>query len=182
MEGKSILVDLDGTILDLMPRFNSVLKETFPEIDVVPFEKTTDFYIDQLYPIEQRDRVNSIWSTPHLFRDLPLISGALEAVLELSKRNDVALCTSPFIKNPTCNQDKSDSVYKYFGRGWADKRLVQTGDKTRICGDILIDDKPKIIGARIPTWEHVLFDAPYNREITNKRRLTWDNYKEVLKL
>ena len=180
ISGLSILIDLDGTLFQLMPRFNQRLKEMFPEITPVPVEQTTDFYVSNLYLPEHRSKVDQVWTCPSLFKDLSLFPGALEAVLEMSKTNDVSLCTSPFADNPTCNQDKYDSVYKVFGRAWADKRLVQTGDKTRICADILIDDKPKIEGVMNPSWEHVLYDAPYNQEIKNKRRLNWQNYKKVL--
>jgi len=53
-------------------------------------------------------------------------------------------------------------------------------DKTLIIGDILIDDKPEIKGISTPNWEHIIFDQPYNKNITNKKRINWDNFKEVL--
>jgi hypothetical protein len=44
----------------------------------------------------------------------------------------------------------------------------------------LIDDKPEITGVeKEPTWEHILYDRPYNRGI-NKRRITWGNWKDIL--
>lgn len=44
-------------------------------------------------------------------------------------------------------------------------RLIITSDKTKIRGDLLIDDKPYITGSEYPAWEHVLFTAPYNSEL-----------------
>jgi len=32
-----------------------------------------------------------------------------------------------------------------------------------------------------PSWEHIFYDRPYNRDM-EKRRLTWENWKDVLEL
>jgi 5'-nucleotidase len=50
-------------------------------------------------------------------------------------------------------------------------------------GDFPIDDRPDIDGesGTTPAWEHILFDAPYNRRVLGKKRLKqWDDRKEVL--
>jgi len=49
-----------------------------------------------------------------------------------------------------------------------------------IRGDILIDDNPKILHEDKASWEHVLYDKSYNKDIKDKRRLTWQNWHEVL--
>jgi len=45
---------------------------------------------------------------------------------------------------------------------------------------MLIDDKPEVIGAGVPVWEHVIFDKSYNKHINGQRRINWQNYEEVL--
>ena len=47
-------------------------------------------------------------------------------------------------------------------------------------GHLLIDDKPLIEGAAKPRWKHILFDAPYNRQVTDRPRITWANWRNVL--
>ena len=59
-------------------------------------------------------------------------------------------------------------------------RIILTRYKTLVVGDILIDDRPELTGIKSPTWEHVLFDQPYNKAVTGKRRLNWQNYQKVL--
>ena len=41
-------------------------------------------------------------------------------------------------------------------------------DKTLVRGDVLIDDKPHVTGSNAPTWQHLLYDAPYNRDIERR--------------
>jgi 5'(3')-deoxyribonucleotidase len=81
-----------------------------------------------------------------------------------------------------CVLEKYQWVESNFGRNWTD-RLVLTRDKTIIQGDILIDDRPDIVGAvKNPHWEHVIFEQPYNTHVTGKRRLTWSTWKKTLLL
>lgn len=71
---------------------------------------------------------------------------------------------------------------EHLGRDFV-KRLILTKDKTLVFGDFLIDDKPEIKGVKLPSWEHLIFDQPYNINIiNNKRRINWNNYREVLGL
>ena len=68
-------------------------------------------------------------------------------------------------------------IIKHFGAEWAGA-ITMTTDKTPVRGDILIDDKPLISGAQLPTWRQLLFDAPYNGHVTDKPRLTaWADWE-----
>ena len=62
------------------------------------------------------------------------------------------------------------------------QRLVLTSDKTLVRGDLLIDDKPQVSGQeRLPSWEHVVFDAPYNRGTAHNLRLgSWAKWREIM--
>ena len=71
-------------------------------------------------------------------------------------------------------------IKEHLGQEFAERTII-TRDKTLVYGDILIDDKPEVTGIHTPAWTHVVYDQPYNREAT-ANRLTWNNYKEVLKL
>jgi 5'-nucleotidase len=173
------LVDLDGVVTDTMAGFNQRWKEMFPGIRPVPREKISTFYIEDSYPEMHRKKVNQVWRSKGLFRNLKPIPGALLALEELNSISDVCICSSPFTENPDGAQDKWDWVNINLGKAWT-KRLVLTSDKTRVIGDYLIDDKPEISGKVSPTWEHVIYSQPWNSHITGKKRLTWDNYKAVL--
>lgn len=186
-EGKIVIVDLDQVVFFTLMRFNKILRERHPEITPVPYERTLEYETEKNYPLELRERVKSVWYEKGLFKDLPLIPGAREALEELRKRHEVLLCSS-FMISPDLSpypayglDDKAESVRKSLGEFWL-RRLIMTKDKTPVYGDIIIDDKPQLMGLRqdCATWEHVLYDRPWNRHVMGKRRLTWQNYKQVL--
>jgi 5'-nucleotidase len=67
-------------------------------------------------------------------------------------------------------------VESRFGAGWAERTII-TKDKTMVNGDVLIDDKPEVKGLCNPSWEHILFDQPYNQEVVGKRRImSWSDF------
>lgn len=97
----------------------------------------------------------------------------------LASGHDVRFCTSHFMEYTHCVFEKFQWVEEHFDASFVD-RIVLTRDKTLIRGDILIDDKPVITGIAKPTWEHILYDRPFNRDSTHKKRLTWKNWQEIL--
>lgn len=175
---KTILVDMDEVIFFTHKRFNERLAETHPDITPVPYENSTSFYLEELYPQEQKTKIGAIWRQEGFFKSIPLMQGALEALNELKSRHEVWICSSP-ITSPYCLQEKFISAREQLGDYWA-KRLIMLKDKTLVRGDYLIDDKPDIRGTMTPAWEHIFYNHPWNANISGKRRITWHNYKEVL--
>ena len=55
-------------------------------------------------------------------------------------------------------------------------RVILTRDKTAVMGDVLIDDKPQVTGKYAPSWSHIIFDAPYNREVSRR----WEGANDEL--
>jgi 5'-nucleotidase len=93
--------------------------------------------------------------------------------------HDVRFCTSHLFEYDYCVLEKYQWVEQHFGPEFVD-RIILTRDKTLIRGNLLIDDKPQIIGIEKPTWEHILYDRPYNRDIPGKRCLTWCNWRDIV--
>jgi 5'-nucleotidase len=96
----------------------------------------------------------------------------------LSAGHDVRICTAPISAYRNCVEEKHRWVETHMGAAWV-RRLILTKDKTLVRGDVLIDDRPSVGGVLEPTWEHLIFDAPYNRDIVG-RHINWTNYREVL--
>jgi 5'-nucleotidase len=129
------------------------------------------FYVHEQYGPQLHDKVRQITSAPGFFRSLPLIEGGDVAIHSLmNSGHDVLICTSPLTASSTCMQEKYDWVRHYFGQKMA-SNMVITKDKTMVRGDILIDDRPEVRGRFEPNWEHILFHAPYNAAVANRRRL-----------
>ena len=175
---KTVLIDMDNVLFHFDGEFMRMLKEKHPEIEPIPYEQSIEYDLEKLYPESQREAIRSIWDEEGFFRNLPLMPGALEALAEISRKNKVFICSSP-ADTPYCKSEKFASIEEKLGTRWRARTLFRK-DKTGVPADILIDDKPKIIGASIPKWEHVIFDHMYNRHIKDKRRITWQNYREIL--
>jgi 5'(3')-deoxyribonucleotidase len=179
-----ILFDQDGTLNHWGP--------TGWDLSLVPYGDAAkniprhadqrDFNLKLNLTAEEAAIVDEVFNKPHFYLDLEPIEGAVEAFHKtVEAGHKVHIVTSPWWSNPTCLQDKSDWVAKHLGEQYRNL-LIFTGDKTAIRGDFLVDDKPYITGEyETPSWEQILFDQPYNQEVSHLHRVTswekdWDNY------
>jgi 5'-nucleotidase len=175
-----ILIDMDNVIVDFDGCITNIFKRRYPDRDYIPVENLPNFYIKKSYPLESKGLIEEIYLEKGFFRSLLPVPGSLESISYIqSKIDEVFICTSPITKNPYCMQEKYDWVKENIGDEWT-KKIVITKDKTVVHGDILIDDKPYVNGAIKPSWEHILYDRSYNLNVPNKKRLTWNNFKEVI--
>lgn len=180
MNKRIILVDMDDVLADFEARFLEDWRNKFPCHFYVPIEKRKTFHIEDDYPSELKKEVKSIFSAPGFFKNLNIISGAKEALAKMEALgHQVFICTSPISIYENCVLEKYHWIAKNLGHEWT-KKIIMTKDKTLIYGNILIDDKPEHTGLRKPVWKHVLFDAPYNKHIKTKLRITWDNWEKIL--
>ena len=176
-----ILVDQDGVLADFEHRLSQTWQQATPTHEhpgVAPHERR-HFCAKDDYPERLRDAVQRIYTAPGFFRNLPPIDGALDALQAmLARGHDVRICTSPLTLYQNCVGEKYEWVDRHLGAEWV-ARMVVTKDKTLVHGDILIDDKPHVTGARTPTWQHVVYDQPYNQQAPGLR-LHWGNWQEIL--
>jgi len=177
-----ILIDMDGVLSDFDGAFLNCWRELHPEKFFIPIEERTTFYVKEQYPDELKPLVSEIVWKPNFFRDMPPVNGGKEALTEMEKMGfEVFICTSPLSTYRNCVLEKFEWVEKHLGAKWVN-RIILTKDKTLVKADYIIDDKPEITGVEnTPSWEHILYDCPYNRGI-NKRRITWKNWKSILEL
>lgn len=175
-----ILIDMDNTLADFDRALLESWRTLYPNEFYVPLEKRKSFHPHKDYPEHLQRKIEEICHTAGFIRNLPPIPGGIEAVKAmLAGGHDVRFCTSHLSGYDYCLLEKYQWIDAYFGAE-AVNRIIFTRDKTLIRGDILIDDKPEITGNTTPTWEHIVYDRPHNRHITNKRRLTWDNWRDVV--
>lgn len=179
---KVILVDMDGVLADWNAAWDKALVAMGTRALGIPFSAhRIEFNLYAGLSAEQRRVVDEITQSPGFYRNLDLIDGAKQALIEMLRSGyDVRIVTSPWNSNPTCASDKMAWVREHLGKDWG-LRLIITNDKTLVFGDWLIDDKPKVKGSRIPSWEHIWFDQPLNAQLTGQRRiLNWSTWKEVI--
>lgn len=174
-----ILVDMDGTITDFESGFLDLWRARFPRRPFVELNQRQTFYVSEDYPPEYKTDINTIiYHEAGFFANLSPINGAIEALTKMEKLgHQVFICSAPRWTKSV--HEKSQWIGRHLGENWVN-RLILTRDKSIVRGDILIDDRPEMTTSRPPLWEQVLFDQPYNRHLIDKRRLNWQNYREVL--
>jgi 5'-nucleotidase len=173
-----ILLDADGTLLDWGAQWDAVLDELYPHFPNIPRTlNQRSFNLKLNLSEEEAAAVDEIFNHPGFYGRLKPIPGAQEAVAKMvEKGHHVQVATSPWWDNPTCLQDKSDSLAKFFGEDI--RRTAHFGsDKTILRADYLFDDKPEIKGKYRPEWTQILYDQPYNRDIDLHRIFSWDDWE-----
>ena len=177
-----IIVDMDNTLVDFDAGLLAEWRRLYPDEFFVPLEQRTTFHPHRDYPEHLQDKIKTLCHSQGFVRNLPAMPGGIEAVHEmLAKGHDVRFCTSHFEEYTHCIYEKFQWIETHFDASFVN-RIILTRDKTLIRGDILIDDKPNITGIEKPAWEHVLYDRPFNRDITKNRRLTWHSWQDALSL
>jgi 5'-nucleotidase len=174
-----ILVDQDGVLANFdKAHAEKCRAKGFP--DHIALEMRDYWQMLDGLTAEEIRAVLDVWHEPGFFADMEPIQGARDALFQMrSLGHDVFICTTPLKGHATCAAEKEKWIRDHIGREFTD-HIIMTRDKTVVHGDILIDDKPLIEGLRKPHWEHIVFDARYNRSVMGKRRLTWENWNEVI--
>lgn len=169
---------MDNTVVEFDKEILNTFRKLYPNKQSFPLEQQTHFYIKDEYPIESQELLKKIYCSEGFFLRLKPIKGSLEALSKMSQNHEVFLCTSPLRKNIYSPKEKFEWVANHLGYNWTEKIIIAK-DKTMIRGDILIDDRPSVIGSQDPLWEHVLYSQPYNNHVKDKRRITWENWQPI---
>lgn len=175
------LSDLDGVGSEWDNHFDWHIQTNWAHVPGIPLKHermSFNFYDGQ--PPAVVEAIQAIMDHPGFYAELTPIDGWIDAMRAIkAEGHEVFIVTSPWLTNPTCAQDKLDWVAKHLGEGWRE-RVIITKDKTLVQGDILVDDKPEIHGVADPTWEHVLFDQPYNQGLPQRRLMNWSEWRTLL--
>lgn len=173
-----ILVDMDGVIADWGRAYGDALDLYGADADNIPRHKDQrTFDLTEGLTPQEKAIVAEAMSMMR-YNELAVIPGAIKALRSMVEYgHDVMICTSPWLPNKFCAQDKIDWVERKLGRVWAE-RVIITKDKTLVMGDWLIDDKPGITGRRTPVWRQIMFSQPYNLDYPAPHRLnSWADWK-----
>lgn len=176
-----VLVDMDDVITEFEKKVIELLIEKVPEKEDLFKKERTKFKLNEEHP-ELKELIKEITSQKGLIENLEPVEGCIEALKKIKELgHDIFICTSPLTDYENNIVEKYKWIEKNLGKEWT-KKIIFTKDKTLIKGDVLIDDNPEIKGLKNPEWEHIIFDRVYNKHIKDKKRLTWDNWEEILNI
>jgi 5'-nucleotidase len=177
-----ILVDMDDVLANFEEGFLSRWRKKHPKLEFIPLDERNTGYILDQYPKIYHQLIKETIRAPGFIKNLKPIDGAINALCEMDDLEyEVFICTTSMINYDICIPEKMEWVNTYLGKEWLEK-LIILRDKTLVSANYLIDDNPKIMGRKEPEWEHVLYTQPYNMDVRDKKRLTWNDWKEVLEL
>lgn len=177
-----VLVDMDDVVAEWGAGYDQLLDEHGEAAAEIPRRRDrTSWDLRTGRTAAEKQIIERIMREPGFYRFLRPVPGARTALRQIREEGyDIRFVSAPYISNPTCASDKIAWIARYYGSHWA-QRVILTTDKTLVRGDVLIDDRPDITGAETPEWEHVLFSQPYNRHITNQRRISsWSEWRNIL--
>ena len=114
-----------------------------------------------------------------IFRSLPVIEGAVEAISALAGRgHQIRIVSNRILDSVGRSLVIGDTLEWLANNGfvWHDIAFV-TGDKSAVAADVNIDDSPAVIRALVNAGRQVVvFEQPYNTQISHPlslRARTW---------
>eukprot|EP00599_Poterioochromonas_sp_BG-1_P008745 CAMPEP_0173153570 /NCGR_PEP_ID=MMETSP1105-20130129/12939_1 /TAXON_ID=2985 /ORGANISM="Ochromonas sp., Strain BG-1" /LENGTH=635 /DNA_ID=CAMNT_0014069531 /DNA_START=1 /DNA_END=1908 /DNA_ORIENTATION=- len=174
-----ILIDMDGVLVDWDKGF---LEEWKGKTTV---DRSQSYYMEKCVPESYQKEAELLFHQSGFFLNLPWMEGAQQAIQEMKQEGlQVYLCTSPLVTSKYCAQEKLEWVRIHLGESWVDK-VILCQDKSKVKGDILIDDKPYDFLApnrkhNKASWRQIIFDAPYNRQLRLPRLNRWSEWKKLV--
>lgn len=170
-----MLLDVDGVLADFDAKMSRVLSwPTIEPGDRMEWDLFAD--LERLGGAQAAERARAICDdvSNQFWQGLPLMHPELPSKLdELRKTHRLVAAASPW---PGCVH------WAYTRRQWLTQLsfgvedVVVARDKSLLCGDVFLDDKPEHVAAwqrAHPTGRAVLYDAAYNHGFEWSRRFTW---------
>lgn len=146
------------------------------------YQKLKKSNIKENYSSTEKEALNDIINSEDFWKDLEVVPNVLLALEHMRENNyDLKILISNIdYNNISSLNERVKWIKKILKHHYWLERIIFCNDKTILECDFLIDadGKPETSGKNIPRWKHILFDAPYNKDLTDKTRIMdWKNWK-----
>lgn len=175
MEVKTLLVDMDSVIVDLMTEWFQRYNEEHG--DDLSVERLQCWQTEKYVKAECGKKIYDYLDAPGLFRELSPLPDAVEVLERLAKRYDILIVTSSRTYAYTEKEQWVNEHLPFIGSA----NLIFAHRKDMIVGDLLFDDAPHNLTAfRASGRLAVAMDYPYNRSIDVPRVSGWLEFESLL--
>lgn len=184
---KRILLDSDGVLSNFVGAWLSLINgargTSFVLDDVTGWDVCESLGIPA--GPERAATKQLIADCPNFAQRHEVLPGAIEGVRRLQAIADVWIVTSPWNSHPTWTHDREAWLKRNFGIPHG--RVVHTGAKFLVCGDMLVDDKTSTCSEWSQCWRDglaVQWETPHNRRDTwgGVSTCDWDFLVEMVEL
>lgn len=176
-------VDLDGVCADYTIGFREfVANERGVEPETLPLERSWDFREWGLNEAEFVRLHHKAVQEQRMFRDLPVIEGAADALWRLSDAGIwIRIITHRLYVNWSHEAAVTDTVL------WLDEAKIPyrdicfLGAKPQVEAHVYIDDaEHNVTGLRRAGNDVIVFDQPYNRNLDGPRASDWNEVEDIV--
>jgi 5'-nucleotidase len=172
---KTLLIDMDSVIVDLMTEWHRRYNEQYE--DDLSVERVLSWETERFVKPECGEKVYDILDEPGLFRHLPPQPDAVSVLERLSREYDILIVTSSRTHAYTEKEQWVEEHLPFIGR----HNLIFAHRKDMIRGDLLFDDAPHNLQAFAATGRvAVAMDYPYNRDVNVPRVQNWREFEGFL--
>jgi 5'-nucleotidase len=171
-----VLIDMDGVIADFDTELAARIAKRLPHINLL--EQQKNFYFSDDYP-EHATLIRELSDEKGFFISLPVMNHAIEGwqrIIDLGYHPRI--CSSPIKTNPYSKSEKLEWLQRHFAPVFGEsvvEEAIITSDKYLCDGIALIDDRPEVKNAQEASWQHIIFDRPFNTDVTLPRLRGWDD-------
>lgn len=190
MRKPTVLLDCDGVLADFLGEFLRSLNQ-YSGLNLT-HDMATSWHIGRSPEIARKLEdlndggwaLDAAWAAvkqPGFCRRIRPLPGAREAVSLLSESADVYVVTSPFSGNPTWTSERDMWLFEEMGIPPA--RIVHTGAKHLVRGDVFVDDREDNVAAWEAAWplaKTFLWKVPSNGHLDRSTDL-WEDVHLAVK-
>lgn len=168
---KRILVDMDGVLADVYPRFFELYEQ----------ETGNKKTMDEIVGLKEGEAFPELYrwvETPGFFRTIPVMADS-QRVLKLLNKSYEILVISMATEFPVSLTDKQLWINDHFPFiSW--RQVIFCGNKSLIPADLMIDDHFKNLDHF--KGETIIFSQPHNINSTDHHHKTVSSWSEIEKL